>query len=620
MRGPGAFPAFVLAALATLLLARPLANAASAKGAGTAGKPVAAPQATASGERPAIAPQAPAAGERSAAAPPGPGPSAPAANGKAVPSDPAAACGEALSALPAGMPDPPAFLDAAACLRRADSSAAGSRMPFERFLAERAPSPSDKRMRAKLPAGEGWIPGWLARARARRDPARAPDAAWLAEACLVADGLPGSPSEGEAWRELVSLYLSIPDPFHAGLGLLRQVEIDSVQAGMAQYQLGAAVRQPGAEASAQGLLDSLAAAYRHRIPRTAEMLESLAWGERAYAAAFRSFRAWKALGDPGPGVALDRVNRFQSLGYFDYAAAILDDMDWRKLPPPWRAQARSAALRIRFQLQDWPGVLAEAGGADVTGKLPQQEYAGEEACFVAAALLKLGRAEEALVLARDRAAKAPSPWGFRARLLAAQAQMALARPQEAARTLDALKRDPKRQEGTGPILFWQACLALDQGRFGAADSLLVLASAYTGTEEAQRALDYRFFLILDTAAAARGPFFHGLPEAPRPAAERRANLDRVPGASDLWPFAQLEKAQILLSLSEPDSALAVFDAVAKRSPMRLAGYEAEARAAFLEEKLPGGRQAALARYEDLLIKYQRGVIPEFSRGRIRALR
>jgi hypothetical protein len=198
--------------------------------------------------------------------------------------------------------------------------------------------------------------------------------------------------------------------------------------------------------------------------------------------------------------------------------------------------------------------------------------------------------------------------------------MALARPRDAARTLDALKRDPKRQEGTGPILFWQACLALDQGRFGAADSLLVLASAYTGTEESQRALDYRFFLLQDTAAAARGPFFHGLPEAPRPAADRRANLDRVPAASPLWPFSQLEKAQILLAGSEPDSALAVFDAVAKRSPVRLAGYEAEARAAFLEEKLPAGRQAALARYEDLLIKYQRGVIPEFSRGRIRSLR
>jgi hypothetical protein len=532
----------------------------------------------------------------------------------------AAACVEMLAALPVGMPDPPAFLDAAACLRRSDSSASGRRMPFERFLADRSGSPADKLLRAKLPAGEAWLPGWLARMRARRDPSRVLDVAWLAEACLVTDGLGSGPSESEAWRELFSLYLSLPDPFHAAMSLLRQVEIDTVQGGLAQYQLDNALRTPGTEVSAQSWLDSLAGAYRHRVPRTAEILENLAWAEHAYAAAFRSFQAWRSLRDPGPGAALDRVNRFQSLGYFDYAAAILAAMDWPKLPPPWRAQARSAALRIRFQMQDWAGLLAEAGGADVTGKLPSAEYNGEEAYFVAAALLKLARPQDALELSQGRAGKSPSPWGFRARLLTAQAQMALARPQDAARTLEALKRDPKRQEGTGPILFWQACLALDQGRFDAADSLLVLASAYTGSEESQRALDYRFFLLQDTAAAARGPFFHGLPEAPRPAAERRANLDRVPPASALWPFAQLEKAQIMLSQMEPDSAVALFDAVAKRSPVRLAGYEAEARAAFLEEKLPGGRQAALARYEDLLIKYQRGVVPEFSRGRIKALR
>ena len=533
---------------------------------------------------------------------------------------PAGPCRESLASLPVGMPDPPAYLDAAACLRRSDSSAAGSRMPFERFLAEGTAAPAARLLRAKLPPGENWLPGWLTRMLARRDPARVLDVAWLAEACLVADGLPSGTSGSDAWRELVSLYLSVPDPFHAGLGLLRQVENDSMQAGMAQYQLGGALRTPGADASPQAYLDSLATAYRHRIPRTAQILEDLAWGEHAYPAAFRSFQAWRALADPGPGVDLDRVNRFQSLGYFDYAAAILEEMDWHKLPPPWRAAARSAALRIRFQLQDWPGLLAEAGGGQVTGKLPASEYSGEEAYFVASALLKLGRAADALDLSQGRASQAPSPWGYRARLLAAQAQMALARPQDAARTLDALKRDPKRQEGTGPILFWQACLALDQGRFAAADSLLVLASAYTGTEESQRALDYRFFLLLDTASAARGPFFHGLPEAPRSSAERRKNLDQVPGPSALWPFAQLEKAQIMLSQSEPDSALAVFDTVAKRSPVRLAGYDAEARAAFLQEKLPGGRQAALARYEDLLIKYQRGVIPEFSRGRIRALR
>lgn len=539
-------------------------------------------------------------------------------------------CRELLATLPEGMAapgkktglakaDPSALLDAAACLRRADSATGGNRMPFQRYLASGSANAEDRVLRAKLPSADA-IPAWIDRIRSRRDPARSLDMAWLAEAVLVAGGPGASGPEPESWRQLASLYLSIPDPFHAILALLRQAEIDTVQAGYVQYQIGNALRLPGAEASSQALLDSLAGIYRHRLPRTAEILETQAWSERAYGAAFKSFLAAMALRDPGPGVALDRINRFQSLGYFDYAAAILDRLDWRKLPGQWKAQGRSAALRIRYQLQDWPGLLAEAGGEGVTGKLPGAGYTGEEACFVAAALLKLGRADEALGLARDRASKSPSPWGFRARLLAAQAEMALARPKDAARTLDALKRDPKRQEGTGPILFWQACLALDQGRFGAADSLLVLASAYTGTEDSQRALDYRFFLLLDTASVARGAFFHGLPEAPRAAADRRGSLDRVPADSPLWPFSQLEKAQIQLAQSQPDSALAVFDAVAKRSPVRLAGYEAEARAAFLEEKLPGGRQAALARYEDLLIKYQRGVIPEFSRGRIKALR
>jgi hypothetical protein len=528
-------------------------------------------------------------------------------------------CRDILAALPAGKTDPAPYLDAAACLRRADSSASGYRMPFEISLADRSPRPSDALLRSRAPQDNGWMQAWLERIRVKRDAPRSLDMAWLAEAYLVAGGPSPGPSDLELWRELGAVYLSIPDPYHASLALLRQAELDTLQAGYVQYQIENALRTPGGDATAPELLDSLTSAYRHRIPRTAEILETLCWGERAYASAYKNFLAIKALKDPGPSADLDRVNRFQSLGYFDYAASILEKMQWRKQPQPWLGLARSAALQIRYQLQDWPALLSEAGG-DVTGKLPPAAYSPEEAFFVATALLKLGRAQDALDLLRAREPKAAPPWGFRGRLLRAQAQMALGKPQDAARTLDALKQDPKRTEGTGPILFWQACLALDQARFRSADSLLVLASAYTGSEEAQRALDYRFFLLLDTNAAARQPFFHGLPEAPRSRDERRKSLDQVPAASPLRPFAQLEKAQILLGQGEPDSALAVFDAVARRSPVKLAGYEAEARAAFIEEKLPGGRQAALARYEDLLIKYQRGVIPEFSRGRIRALR
>jgi hypothetical protein len=325
------------------------------------------------------------------------------------------------------------------------------------------------------------------------------------------------------------------------------------------------------------------------------------------------------LKNPGPSLVLERVNRFQSLGYFDYAAAIMDKLAWRKLSQPWLTLARTLHLQIRNQLQDWPAITAEAQASTVTGQVRPPPLSDEETFIVANAFLKLGRPEETLARVKRLEEKGEAPWGFRGRLLKAQAQMALGRSKEAGQTLDALKRDPKRQEATGPILFWQACLALDQGRDVSADSLLVLASAYTGAEESQRALEYRFFLLVDTGKA-RAPFFKGLPESPHSPAERRQSLDRVDAQSGLWPFAQLEKAQILLQNGEPDSAEAVFDLVSKRSPDRLAGFQAEAKAAFTAEKLPGGRQAALARYEDLLIKYQQGVIPEFSRGRIKALR
>lgn len=529
-------------------------------------------------------------------------------------------CAGLIAALPAGRNDAGPYLDAAACLRRADSAAARKRMPLERALAEGRLAPADSLLAARAPHERAWLMSWMERLRTRRDPARVLDMLRLAEAVLLADGPAGKPGDAIAWREAAALYQSLPDPdpFHAALALLRQAELDTAQATYAQYQIANVLRAAATDAPVEGLLDSLAAAYRHRTPRTAEMLETLAWGERGYRAAFRSLLARMKLGGIDPAAVLDRADRFRTLGYSDFAQAVLDAAHWRDFPQPWRARARSAALRIRFQAQDWAGLLSEAGG-DETGKPRNAAEGGEEACYVAAALLHLGRAQEARELLRGPAARAPSPWGFQARLLAAQAEMALSRPREAERLLSALKRDPARREGSGPILFWQACLALDEARFEAADSLLVLASAYAGSEESQRALDYRFFLLLDTAQAARRAFFQGLPEAPRNGGERSRNLDRVPGSSPLWPFARLEKAQILAAQGEGDSALAVLDSVARKSPLRLAGYEAEARAAFLEEKMPNGRQAALARYENLLIQYQRGVIPEFSRGRIEAL-
>jgi tetratricopeptide (TPR) repeat protein len=569
----------------------------------------------------------------------------PAAPGK-TPAVPPGPCSELLSALPVNHQDPGQYLPAAACLRRRDSLAAiGSpdrlNAPMERNLRSRtgfSALPSDSLLRARLPSEKLWFMAQMERLRVKRDIPRMLDMAYLTEAKALPDA--------DVFRQLSAVYQAVPEPYRAGLALLRQSELDTLQPGYIQYQLETLLHAAGSEIEPEDLLDSLTAGFPHRGYRTAEILEGLSWSNRNYPAAYRNLLALMALKHPGPGVVLERVNRLQGLGYFDYAAALLDKLDWRKLGPPWLGTARALHLQIRSQLQDWPAITAmaatpsqapatgnpapaasgEAAGAapsgaagEVTGGVRPPPFSDEENHIIGGAFLKLGMPAEALIRAKRLEEKGEAPWGFRGRLLKAQAQMALGNPKDAGKTLDALKKDPRRKEGTGPILFWQGCLALDQGRFAPAESLMVLASAYTGAEESQRALEYRFFMLLDTGAA-RPHFFKGQPESPHGPGDRAKSLDRVSRDSPLWPFAQLEKAQIHLQNGDPDSAEAVFDSVSKRSPDKLAGFQAEAKAAFTAEKLPGGRQAALARYEDLLIKYQQGVIPEFSRGRIKALK
>ncbi|MEO6096335.1 MAG: hypothetical protein ABIW76_11785 [Fibrobacteria bacterium] len=549
------------------------------------------------------------------------------------PQPPTEACSELLSALPVNHQDPGQYLPAAACLRRRDSLAAlgsSDRMnaPMERNLRSRtgfSSLRSDSLLRSRLPSERRWFMTQMERLRVKRDIPRMLDMAYLTEAKALTDP--------DVFRELSAVYQAVPEPYRAGLALLRQVELDTLQAGYTQYQLETLLHAAGSEVEPGDLLDSLTAGFPHRGYRTAEILEGLSWSNRDYPAAFKNLSALMALKNPGPGVVLERVNRLQSLGYFDYAAELLDKEGWRNLGPPWLGMARTLHLQIRNHLQDWPAITAMAAGpshapltgsdggdaAGVTGGVRYPPFSDEETYIIGGAYLKLGMPAEALIRAQRLEERGEAPWGFRGRLLKAQALLALGNPKDAGKTLDALKKDPRRKEVTGPILFWQGCLALDQGRFAPAESLMVLASAYTGAEESQRALEYRFFMLLDTGAA-RPYFFKGLPESPLGPVQRARSLDRVARESPLWPFAQLEKAQIHLQNGDPDSAEAVFDSVSKRSPDKLAGFQAEAKAAFTAEKLPGGRQAALARYEDLLIKYQQGVIPEFSRGRIKALK
>lgn len=496
------------------------------------------------------------------------------------------------------------FLQVAACRLHSES---GGRSPSQ--LAQTRSNPFDSILKSRLPDDANWYIRHLSQFRSRRDSARVVNMAYLVDAKNL--------KSPEVFRELAEDFLMLSDPYRAALAYLHLAERDSMQNGMVQYQLENLMRTLTAETPTTQILDSLTATFASTQAKSADILEMLCWEYQNYSCAYRNFMTSLSLRNPGPATILDRVNRLQTFGFFDNASAVLDKLAWRTLSQPWQTTARNLYLHIRFQLKDWHSIVADT---TVTGEVRQKPLTEEEVFIVADAHLKLGDPEKALIyLKRLEDKSTTSLWAFRGRLLKAQSFLAQGKAQEAADVLKALKQDPKRQEGTGPILFWQGCLAVEGGHFAAAESLFVLASAYTGSEEAQRALEYRFYLMQDTGEA-RPHFFRGLIESPHDNPTRLQSMLRVSQSSPLWPHAQLEKAQILVQMGLVDSAEKVLDFTAHHSQDRLAGLHAEAKAAFLVEKFSGGRQAALARYEDLLIKYQQGVIPEFSRERIKALK
>lgn len=513
-------------------------------------------------------------------------------------SAPPGPCRETYTSIKPGSTDPDAFLRAGACLRRADSTAGAD------TAARSAVSAEAERLRALLPGSGAWYAGHLERLRARRDISRMLDLAWLAEL--------RDPPGPEVWREVAEAQTLAGHPRRAAYAQLKQAEQDSTQAGYIQYQLDNLLRSL-TDTPAPALLDSLSATFPHRKAVTAEILESLCQQHRAIPAAYRGTLAWLVLRKPAPGAILERAERYHAFGRWDYADGVLEKGHWRSFPKPMQGLARALWLRARYRMEDWKAIAAETAG------LPKGSLTDEEDCLVATALVRLGRPQDALDRLARLESRGESEWGYRAQFLKARALLSLGRPAEASRALETLKRGAHRREGTGPILFWQGWLALHQRRIQAADSLLVLASAYTGTEESQRALEYRYWLVLDTGSAATD-FFRGLAESPLSPADRSEALDKVPESSLLWPHARLEKAQILVAEGQAERARAVLDTASRRSQDRILAGRAEALAAWLREKTPEGRAAALARYENLLIEYQQGVVPEFTRGRIRALK
>ena len=189
--------------------------------------------------------------------------------------------------------------------------------------------------------------------------------------------------------------------------------------------------------------------------------------------------------------------------------------------------------------------------------------------------------------------------------------------------LRAWKNSADRGEGSGEVFFWLGWSALHQGKKPEADSLFLLASAYTderpearAARGAQDALEYRFAALLETSPALLD-YLRGLPESPLPDSMRLASLERLPKTSRLYLYGQWQQALLLAVLGDTARSRTLLTSLAA-NPSALPGRKAAARLNYLRE--PTARDSARAGYEGLLLKQQQGVSSEFARKRLQNLR
>jgi hypothetical protein len=188
---------------------------------------------------------------------------------------------------------------------------------------------------------------------------------------------------------------------------------------------------------------------------------------------------------------------------------------------------------------------------------------------------------------------------------------------EADARLNAWKNDPRRREGGGEVLFWQGWAALHQHRREEADTLFILASAYTDQAVSQRALEYRLALLLDSSQALYA-YIRGLPESPLPDSLRSSALKEIPTSSPLYPYGVWETAMMAEKKGDKAAELALLQELAA-SLSSLPGRKAQARLAWLKFE-PNSKDSAMSAYERLLLQYQQGVPSEFARSRVQILR
>jgi hypothetical protein len=210
----------------------------------------------------------------------------------------------------------------------------------------------------------------------------------------------------------------------------------------------------------------------------------------------------------------------------------------------------------------------------------------------------------------------PPSWRHRHEIVKARLAASRGDWRAAEKALRAWNQNSARTGGSGEVLFWLGWAAMHQAKVSMADSLLVLASAYTEESRAQQALEYRLNGLLENGPSLQH-YLRGLPESPLPLNLRRQSLHQIPTESQLYAHARWHLMVLHALAGESVEAAAIMDTLS-RFPQSIPGKRAIAYKAYLSESM--APDTALTLYEFLLMQQQQGVTAEFARKRLQALR
>ncbi|MBF0430401.1 MAG: hypothetical protein HQK83_03930 [Fibrobacteria bacterium] len=474
-------------------------------------------------------------------------------------------------------------------------------------------------LKNKLPEKESWFFNKLKQYRIHKELESASTLAWLAEIRF--------PHSTTLRQELTEIYKLNADFILAGKSYLNWLNIEETNKQFIFFSLSQLIQTVKTELNASEFLDSLIYGYSPHSTLSSSVLGELCRKYNHASGVLQCYRSQQAISHQLPWKETQTILRyFSDNNHWDYMLSVLKLTDWKKSKDLNTENYRTYEkffLKASFHLKKWSNIVGILSPGNDWHHLDWEA----QLHFSLSCIRYRQVSEDRIQSLRKTARKilqhirknAPDPWQYRSILAKTELLIAENKFIEAKGLLQKEKDNPGRKESSSALLYWRAIINLFEQHYKKADSLLVLAGAYTTEESAGRALEIRYWLMLDSSGAHRKHFFNALPESPFGYHEKIYFLSKIPESSPLWPWGRLESATFIWKTGKPDSAVILLDSINKRYPNTWIGIKAKALQTYLRES-DQTVDSSLANYDEILLQYQQGVIPEFSRERIRQIK